>query len=144
MGIFDYFQEGLRIPPTKVWRGYEEQRRASLGIIAANTRTPDKVLGDLRAQRSALRVGEQRLVELAARYGRATIFAAMDEIVARTEASMRAAIRAIPDGVYPFEDFLDDWGPGTDPLRVSVTVTVDGDTLDHRLRRARAPRRRRA
>src|SRR5262249_42439099 len=102
-------------------------------IIAANTRTPDKVLGDLRAQRSALRVGELRLVELAERYGRPTLLAAMDEIVARTEANMRAAIRAVPDGVYRFEDFLDDCGPGTDPLRVAVTVTVADDemTIDY-------------
>jgi N-methylhydantoinase B len=127
-GIFDYFQEGLRIPPTKVWRRYEEDA-GIVGIIAANTRTPDKVLGDLRAQRSALRVGELRLAELARRYGHAVLAAAMDEIVARTEANMRAAIRAVPDGVYPFEDFLDDWGPGTDPLRVFVTVTVDGDAV---------------
>lgn len=127
-GIFDYFQEGLRIPPTKVWRRYEEQE-GIVGIIAANSRTPDKVLGDLRAQRSALRVGELRLCELARRYGRPTLAAAMDEIVARTEANMRAAIRAVPDGVYTFEDFLDDWGPGTEPLRVFVTVTVDGDTV---------------
>ena len=67
-GILDYFQEGLRIPPTKVWEEYREQPGV-VGIIAANTRTPEKVLGDLRAQRSALRVGELRLVELAARYG---------------------------------------------------------------------------
>jgi len=127
-GIFDYFQEGLRIPPTKVWRRYEEDAGV-VGIIAANTRTPDKVLGDLRAQRSALRVGELRLGELVRRYGRDTVRAAMDEIIARTEASMRAAIRAVPDGVYTFEDFLDDSGPGTEPLRVSVTVTVAGDTL---------------
>jgi N-methylhydantoinase B len=127
-GIFDYFQEGLRIPPTKVWRRYEEQE-GIVGIIGANTRTPDKVLGDLRAQRSALRVGELRLAELARRYGRETLAAAMDEIVARTEANMRAAIRAVPDGVYTFEDFLDDWGPGTEPLRVFVTVTVDGDAV---------------
>ena len=127
-GIFDYFQEGLRVPPTKVWREYEEQA-GIVGIIAANTRTPDKVLGDLRAQRSALRVGELRLQELAARYGHAALFAAMDEIIARTEASMRRAIREIPDGVYTFEDFMDDWGPGTDPLRVAVTVTVAGDAL---------------
>src|SRR5262249_53467559 len=85
-GIFDYFQEGLRIPPTKVWRRYEEDAGV-VGIIAANTRTPDKVLGDLRAQRSALRVGELRLGELARRYGRDTLRAAMDEIIARTEAS---------------------------------------------------------
>ena len=127
-GIFDYFQEGLRIPPTKVWREYQEQD-GIVGIIAANTRTPDKVLGDLRAQRSALRVGELRLQELAARYGRDVLLAAMDEIIARTEASMRAAIREIPDGVYRFEDFLDDFGPGTDPLRVAVAVTVAGDSM---------------
>jgi N-methylhydantoinase B len=131
-GIFDYFQEGLRIPPTKVWKAYEEQE-GIVGIIAANTRTPDKVLGDLRAQRSALRVGELRLQELAARYGTATLAAAMDEIITRTEASMRAALAVIPDGVYTFEDFLDDYGPGTSPLRVFVTVTVAGDgiTIDY-------------
>jgi N-methylhydantoinase B len=127
-GIFDYFQEGLRIPPTKVWREYRPDD-AVIGIIAANTRTPDKVLGDLAAQRAALRVGELRLVELAGRYGRERLAAAMDEIIRRTEASMRAAIRAIPDGVYTFEDFLDDYGPGTDPLRVFVTVTVAGDDV---------------
>ena len=127
-GIFDYFQEGLRVPPTKVWREYREDA-GIVGIIAANTRTPDKVLGDLRAQRSALRVGELRLQELAARYGRDVLFRAMDEIIERTEASMRAAIRAVPDGVYTFEDFMDDYGPGTEPLRVAVTVTVAGDTM---------------
>ena len=127
-GIFDYFQEGLRIPPTRVWREYREDESV-VGIIAANTRTPDKVLGDLRAQRSALRAGELRLQELAARYGRDTLMAAMDEIIARTEASMRAAIEKIPDGVYRFEDFMDDCGPGTEPLRVAVTVTVDGSSM---------------
>jgi len=128
-GIFDYFQEGLRIPPTKVWSEYKEND-AVVGIIAANTRTPDKVLGDLRAQRSALRVGELRLSELASRYGTGVLAAAMDEIIVRTEANMRAALSRIPDGIYTFEDFMDDWGPGTDPLRVAVTVTVAGDTLD--------------
>ncbi len=127
-GIFDYFQEGLRIPPTKVWNAYRPDDGV-IGIIAANTRTPDRVLGDLNAQRSALRVGELRLAELAARYGRDVVLAAMAEIIDRSEASMRAAIRDIPDGVYTFEDFLDDWGPGTDPLRVFVTVTVAGDAI---------------
>jgi N-methylhydantoinase B len=127
-GIFDYYQEGLRIPPTKVWKAYQPDEGV-IGIIAANTRTPEKVLGDLRAQRSALRVGELRLMELAQRYGRATLFAAMDEILDRTEASLRRAIREVPDGVYTFEDFLDDWGPGTEPLRVFVTATVAGDAI---------------
>jgi N-methylhydantoinase B len=128
VGIFDYHQEGLRIPPTKVWREYGEDE-AVIGLIAANTRTPEKVLGDLRAQRSALRVGELRLQELVQRYGRAALSAAMEQILERTETSVRAAIREIPDGRYPFEDFLDDWGPKTDPLRVCVAVTVEGDTI---------------
>jgi N-methylhydantoinase B len=127
-GIFDYFQEGLRIPPTRVWQEYREHE-GIVAIIAANTRTPDKVLGDLRAQRSALRVGELRLQELAARYGADVLGSAMEAIVARTEANMRAAIREIPDGVYRFEDFMDDYGPGTEPLRVAVAVTVDGDAM---------------
>src|SRR5262249_54950264 len=131
-GIFDYFQEGLRIPPTKVWREYQEDSGV-VGIIAANTRTPDKVLGDMLAQRSALRVGELRLIELVQRYGRERVLAAMGEIIARSEASVRAAIARIPDGVYTFEDFLDDYGPETEPLRVHVTVTVAGDgvTIDY-------------
>ena len=127
-GVFDYFQEGLRIPPTKVWQEYREHE-GIVAIIAANTRVPDKVLGDLRAQRGALRVGERRFQDLAARYGPDVLAAAMDAIVARTETNMRAAIRAIPDGVYPFEDFMDDYGPGTEPLRVAVTVTVAGDSM---------------
>ncbi|PYO55957.1 MAG: 5-oxoprolinase [Candidatus Rokuibacteriota bacterium] len=129
VGIFDYFQEGLRIPPTKVWREYRENADV-VGIIAANTRTPDKVLGDLRAQLSALRVGEQRLQQLAERYGRETLFEAMEEILDRTEAQMRAGITGIPPGAYTFEDFLDDSGPNTDPVKVCVRVTVDGDGLE--------------
>jgi N-methylhydantoinase B len=54
----------------------------------------------------------------------------MAEILDRTEASMRARIREIPDGVYTFEDFLDDYGPSTEPVRVSVTVTIKRDSLD--------------
>jgi len=129
VGIFDYFQEGLRILPTKVSSEYRENAEV-VGIIGANTRTPDKVLGDLRAQLNALRVGEQRLQELAERYGTETLFSAMEEILDRTEATMRGAITRIPDGSYTFEDFLDDSGPGTEPVRVFVTVTVKGDGLE--------------
>src|SRR5207253_9379777 len=122
-GIFDYFQEGLRITPTKVWSDYREND-AVVGIIAANTRTPEKVLGDLRAQRSALRVGELRLQELAARYGREVLASAMAEILARTEANMRAAIREVPDGGYTCEASMAGWGPATAPPRVAVPATA--------------------
>ena len=110
-GVFDYFQEGLHIPPVKPWKGGEEQEDI-LAIILANTRMAESMLGDLRAQRNSLRVGELRMVELARRYGHEVVQAAMVEIMDRTEAKVRAAIRAIPDGIYPFEDYMDDSGPG--------------------------------
>src|SRR5947207_12376948 len=94
-GIFDYYQEGLRIPPTKVWSEYEENASV-VGVIAANTRTPEKVLGDLRDRKSALRVGELRLTELAARYGRAVLATAVNEIHTRTDASRPDAVRDAP------------------------------------------------
>ena len=127
-GVSDFFQEGLHIPPVKFWKGGEEQD-AVLAIILANTRMPDSMLGDLRAQRNSLRVGELRLIELAQRHGFDTVQAAMTEIMDRTEAKVREAIRAIPDGAYPFEDFMDDYGPGTEPMRLFVTVTVRGDEI---------------
>jgi N-methylhydantoinase B len=127
-GVSDWFQEGLHVPPVRPWQGEQEQA-GILAIILANTRMPDSMRGDLLAQRNALRVGERRLADLARRHGHAVVQAAMAEIMARTEATVRAAIRAIPDGVYPFEDFMDDWGPGTAPMRLRVTVTVRGDEI---------------
>jgi N-methylhydantoinase B len=127
-GVFDYFQEGLHLPPVRPWTRGQEQDDV-LAIVLANTRTPESMLGDLRAQRNSLRVGELRLQELAQRHGHDTVQAAMDEIMDRTEARLREAIRAIPDGVYPFEDFMDDCGPGTPPMRLAVAVTVRGDAI---------------
>jgi N-methylhydantoinase B len=127
-GVSDWFQEGLHVPPVKAWqRGHEQE--GVLAIVLANSRMAESMRGDLHAQRNSLRVGELRLGELARRYGLDTVGAAMSEIMARTEAKVRAAIRAIPDGVYPFEDFMDDWGPGTDPMRVALAVTVRGDEI---------------
>src|SRR6058998_3862210 len=80
VGIFDYFQEGLRLPPTRICHEYRENADV-VGIIAANTRAPDKVLGDLRAQLGALRVGEQRLQQLAERYGLEALLEAMAVIL---------------------------------------------------------------
>jgi N-methylhydantoinase B len=128
VGVSDYFQEGLHLPPVKPWQGGVEQK-GIIAIILANTRMPESMRGDLHAQRNALRVGELRLLELTERYGYETVRGAMTEIMARTEAKVRDAIRAVPDGVYPFEDFMDDCGRGTDPMRLVVAVTVRGDEI---------------
>ena len=127
-GIFDYHQEGLFIPPIKV---VEEGREVDPAwqLIVTNSRAPHYVLGDLRAQRNSIRVGEQRIGELFERYGTETIRACMGAIMDQSEARMRARIREIPDGTYRFEDFMDDCGPGTPPIRMAVAVTVDGDSM---------------
>jgi N-methylhydantoinase B len=127
-GIFDWHQEGLRIPPVKI---VEEGREnaAALAIIGANSRVPRNVLGDLRSQRASLRVGERRIGELFDRFGRETVDACVETMLGQTEARVRERIAAMPDGEYPFEDFMDDWGTGTDPLRIAVTVTIAGDRI---------------
>jgi N-methylhydantoinase B len=127
-GIFDWHQEGLRIPPVKiVEEGRENQ--AALAIIAANSRVPLNVLGDLRSQRASLRVGERRLAELRQRLGPDTVEACQEEILAQTERRVRERIAAIPDGSYPFTDHMDDYGSGTPPLRIQVRVEVAGDQI---------------
>lgn len=127
-GVFDYHQEGLFIPPTKIADG-GVLNDSVLNLIAANSRTPDNIKGDLAAQRNALRVGELRLGELVSRHGIEVYEAGIEAILDETETTMRKAIAAIPDGRYEFSDHLDDYGPGTDPLEVKVAITVEGESL---------------
>src|SRR5262249_54082961 len=127
-GIFDWHQEGLRIPPVKI---VEEGREntAALAIVGANSRVPRNVLGDLRSQRASLRVGERRIGELYDRFGREVVDACVETMLAETEARVRARIAAMPDGEHRFEDFMDDRGTGTDPLRIAVAVRVAADRI---------------
>jgi N-methylhydantoinase B len=127
-GIFDWHQEGLRIPPVKIVEAGRENE-AALAIIGANSRVPRNVLGDLRSQRASLRVGERRLAELHDRFGLETVAACVEALLQETEARVRARIAAMPDGEYPFEDFMDDHGTGTGPLRIAVRVTIAGDRI---------------
>lgn len=127
-GITEFYQEGIRILPARLWRGGEVNREV-MRLITGNVRMPEIVEGDLKAMRSSGRVGELRLAELFERYGTETVLAAWEEILAHSEREMRAAIREVPSGRYSAEDFYDDCGRGTEPLRVFVTVIVDGDEI---------------
>lgn len=130
--VTDFYQEGLRLLPTRLYHAGEPNREV-MRIIEANVRIPDKVIGDLKALRNANRLGAVRVQELLKRYGRETVELCWAGILDHSEAAMRRAIGAIPDGQYTAEDFYDDCGEGTDPLRVRVTVVVrDTDiTLDY-------------
>jgi N-methylhydantoinase B/oxoprolinase/acetone carboxylase alpha subunit len=123
----EVYQEGLRIPPVLLTAEVE-------AILAANSRTPDERRGDLDAQVGANLVGVERLAALTESFGdhpRAPGDGApLDEIVDYGERRMRAALAALPDGTWRFEDRLDSAGPTPEqatPTRVRLTLTVDGE-----------------
>ncbi|MFE1597662.1 hydantoinase B/oxoprolinase family protein [Methylobacterium sp. ID0610] len=121
-------QEGLRLPPVKLFkRGTMDPEIVS--IISSNIRVADQRIGDIKAQAAALAVGETRLNDLLAKFGRATLDQAIAEIRARSAERMRAEIRQIPDGTYRSEAFVDSDGVVDAPLRIALTVTKRDDTL---------------
>ena len=120
------FQEGIRIPPVHLVRGGEIQRDV-LDIVLANVRTPTEREGDLTAQIASNRTGARRLLGLVERYGRDMVTAYMGHLQSYAERTTREAIRRIPDGVYRFEDAMDDDGCGRGPLPIVATVTIEGD-----------------
>lgn len=127
-GIDSYHQEGIFIPPVKIRRRGEDNE-SLMRLIAGNSRTPSDLIGDMQAQLNSLRVGELRLAEIVERHGLSTYLACVEMILDRSEEAVRASISEIPDGEYRFEDFMDDFGPGTPPIRCAVTVSVRGDEI---------------
>jgi N-methylhydantoinase B len=127
MGLSEeIYQEGLRIPPVLLVR---EGKIAPdvMTLVRANVRTPTEREGDLASQVAACRLGERRLAELAQKYGtRKTSFylAALQRYAGRL---MRAALRRIPDGLYEAQDFLDDDGYGSGPVRLRVAIRISGE-----------------
>jgi N-methylhydantoinase B len=125
-GVTEAYQEGIRILPVKLIRK-DEFDEDLLRLILGNVRIPEKVRGDLRAQRNANHVGSERLRALYRERGRSTVLGAIEELLSRSEQRTRELISAIPDGVYSFDDVLDDVGPGTEPVRFCVDVSIKGD-----------------
>jgi len=121
----DRFEEGLTIPICKiVQRG--EENSVVVDFLKENLRQPDETLGDLRAQFSAYRDCREKLLELLADEGLTDFQAMADEIIARSERTMRAAIDALPDGEYQDAFTVD----GVDePLRIACTIKVEGAHL---------------
>jgi N-methylhydantoinase B len=115
-------QEGLRLPPVKLFKRGELDREI-LSIIQSNIRVAEQRIGDIKAQAAALLVGEARLSELIARHGAATLTEAIAGIRDRAAARMRAEIARIPDGIYRAEAFVDSDGVVDEPLRIALAVT---------------------
>jgi N-methylhydantoinase B len=125
----EIYQEGILIPPVKL---YNEGilNEDLLKLFLKNIRLPEQVLGDIEAMKNALETGESRLIEVIDRYGKDNVLACLDEMIIRSERQMASYISEIPDGVYPFEDYLDNDGVVDKPLKICITVKVSGSNME--------------
>jgi N-methylhydantoinase B len=124
-GVTEAFQEGIRVLPVKLVHAGEFDPDL-LRVVLGNVRLPEKVRGDLLAQRNANHVGSERLRGLFAAQGATMMATVIDAVIERSEQRARELIGRLPEGTYSFEDHLDDYGPGTPSIRVAVDVTLRG------------------
>ena len=128
----DAYAEGLQFKAIKVYDG-GRRNEPVWHMLRDNIRAPDLVVGDMEAQIAAARIGAARFEELLRRWGKATVTAAADHLMDRSERLMRQAIAALPDGRYTattkLDGFLDSADPGKRELPIVVTLVVEGDEL---------------
>lgn len=120
----EMYQEGLILPPVKICHGgvYAEDLER---VILANSRQPDLVRGDIRAQIAATRLGAERMTDLGTRYGAGIVKDAFDAILRGAAAELAEAIRRLPNGTASAEGFMDDDGVELDkPVKFAVAITV--------------------
>ena len=122
----EVYQEGLRIPPVKLYeRGVPS--RTVQRIIEKNVRVPERVLGDIGAEYAACKVGERELTRLFARHGRPTTRGYLAALLDYAERLTRAEIARWPKGTYRFTDYLDSDGFSDAPVPLTVAITVHDD-----------------
>ncbi|MEP7329181.1 MAG: hydantoinase B/oxoprolinase family protein [Betaproteobacteria bacterium] len=124
----EIYQEGLRIPPSRLWRENEPDD-AMFRLIECNVRVPDKVLGDIRSLVAACLVGEREMINLAQRYGATEFEQYCRELLDYTERFTRAEIAKLPKGTWNFVDYLDGDGLDPVPIRIEATVTIREDNI---------------
>jgi N-methylhydantoinase B len=129
----DLREEGVIIPPTYLCRR-GQFNAAWLDGLLARMRVPEERRGDLSAQMAALHRGQERLPALASRYGLDKLLTMSRALLDYSQRAMEDLVKSIPDGVYSFEDYLDDDGYGNEDLAIRLSLSVSGDraVLDFR------------
>jgi N-methylhydantoinase B len=125
---YDPWSEGLQFNQLKIYEAGVVDKKL-LALIRDNIRFPDNAMGDMRSQLAACRLGERRFVELLDRYGKDVVQASIRQFYLETEQKCRAAVAAIPDGVYEAESYIDWRGKGYD-IKVKVIVSGSDMTID--------------
>ena len=123
----EVFEEGLFLPLVKLYDAGKLNEEL-IQLIRWNVRTPDEVIGDIRSQIAANHVCGEKIIEMMQEEGLDSIDGLADEIISRTEASMRSAISQIPDGKYPFEGIIEGAGKQED-ITIRLMVAVDNDEI---------------
>jgi N-methylhydantoinase B len=123
------YQEGVRIPPIKIWeRGVPN--RSAMTLLMANMRIPIERQGDLNASIGACRIAADRVRRLVDKYGHEVVADCIRIHLDRTERRLRARIAELPDGDYDYEDYLEFYNDGKlDPVLARLKLTVAGDRI---------------
>jgi N-methylhydantoinase B len=124
----EIFQEGLRIPPLKLYAAGEPDQ-SLFALIRKNVRLPDMVIGDLQAQLATCNVGERALLNLLGKHGVDALGRYFDALLDYGEKLTRQAIQAWPNGRYQFTDYIDDDGFTEGPIPIVCTIEVQDDHL---------------
>jgi N-methylhydantoinase B len=125
----EIYQEGLHLPPVKYMSRRQPVKEIE-AVIAANSRTAALVIGDLRGQVGAARLGERRVSELMERYGKSTVIECTERLSDHTEKRVRQTIGCWPDGESEAESFVDHDGIDLQrPIRIHVKALKRGDKL---------------
>lgn len=125
----EIFQEGLRIPPLKLYdRGVRNE--TMFQIIERNVRLPDLVIGDIEAQLATCALGERELLRVVGKYGSTVFNQFLADFLDYGEALTRNEIAKWPDGRYEFTDHIDGDGFDESPIPIKVAITVEGDHVD--------------
>ncbi len=123
----DVFEDGLFIPVVKLYDG-GVLNEALLEMIRWNVRTPDEVIGDIRSQIAANHVCTEKICQMLDEYGLAGLDDLADEIISRTETSMREAIERVPDGIYRAEGIIEQM-EGREDVVIKAAVEIRGSDI---------------
>jgi N-methylhydantoinase B len=124
--LTDVHQEGIRIPPSKLYRaGVLDD--GLVRTMLANVRVPDQNWGDLKALVAAVNTGERRVLDLVRRFGVTTVVDGLADLLDYAEAQARAVLASVPDGDYDFVEYCDEDAAGGNPLRLCLRLSIRGD-----------------
>lgn len=126
-------QEGILIPASKLYKKRKLNKKLFNEILSA-TRDPEEREGDFNAQVGAIELGEKRLLETIEKYSLKKVKQAGNELLNYSEKIMKEVIKQIPNGVYEFEDYLDDDGAGTTKIPIKAKIIIKGQMVTVDLR----------